>query len=90
MALAVRVAGRELHTASGNVALRIDHTGSISVPGPAAKPIIDVQISVASFELLSAFRDSIESCGVVLRPHTGFSRSPPLLLPLAVLVAVSV
>jgi GrpB-like predicted nucleotidyltransferase (UPF0157 family) len=28
------------------VALRIDHIGSISVPGLAAKPIIDIQISV--------------------------------------------
>jgi GrpB-like predicted nucleotidyltransferase (UPF0157 family) len=50
MALAVRVAGRELRTASRNVALRIDHTGSISVPGLAAKPIIDVQISVVCLE----------------------------------------
>ena len=30
--------------------LRIDHVGSTSVPGLAAKPVIDIQISVASLE----------------------------------------
>src|SRR5215210_3054766 len=59
--------GRDLRAALGNVALRIDHIGSTAVPGLAAKPIIDVQISVASFEPLSSFRDPIESCGFVWR-----------------------
>jgi GrpB-like predicted nucleotidyltransferase (UPF0157 family) len=31
-------------------ALRIDHVGSTSVPGLAAKPVIDIQISLASLE----------------------------------------
>lgn len=31
----------------GDVALRIDHVGSTSVPGLAAKPVIDIHISVA-------------------------------------------
>lgn len=43
---------REVRAALGGVALRIDHVGSTAVPGLAAKPIIDVQISVASFEPL--------------------------------------
>ena len=60
--------GRKLREALGSVAMRIDQVGSTTVPGLAAKPIIDVQISVASFEPLSAFRDPIESCGVVWRP----------------------
>jgi GrpB-like predicted nucleotidyltransferase (UPF0157 family) len=40
----------------GPLALRIDHIGSTSVPGLAAKDVIDIQISVAAFspELLSA------------------------------------
>jgi GrpB-like predicted nucleotidyltransferase (UPF0157 family) len=59
--------GRDLRAALGEVALRIDHVGSTAVPGLAAKPIIDVQISVASFEPLGAFREPIESCGFALR-----------------------
>lgn len=35
-----------LHQALGDVAVRIDHIGSTSVPGLAAKDIIDVQVSV--------------------------------------------
>lgn len=44
MALAVRVAGLELRTASGSVAVHIDHIGSTLVPGLAAKPIIDERV----------------------------------------------
>ena len=58
---------RELRLALGSVALRIDHVGSTAVPDLAAKPIIDVQISVASLEPLSALREPIESCGFVWR-----------------------
>jgi GrpB-like predicted nucleotidyltransferase (UPF0157 family) len=48
--------GADLRRALGDVALRIDHIGSTAVPGLAAKPIIDVQVSVASFEPLAAFK----------------------------------
>jgi putative glutamine amidotransferase len=34
--------------ALGDAAVRIDHVGSTSVPGLAAKPVIDIQVSVAS------------------------------------------
>ena len=57
-----------LRMALGEVALRIDHIGSTAVPGLDAKPIVDMQISVADFEPLSAFRDPIESRGFVFRP----------------------
>ncbi len=39
--------GSDLRQALGDLALRIDHIGSTSVPGLAAKDIIDVQITVA-------------------------------------------
>ena len=39
-----------LHDALGDVAVRIDHIGSKSVPGLAAKDIIDVQVSVSDLE----------------------------------------
>ena len=52
--------GRELRAKLGAVALRIDHIGSTSVPGLAAKPIIDIQVSVADFEPLAAYRLPLE------------------------------
>lgn len=59
--------GGRLRTALGEVALRIDHIGSTAVPGLAAKPIIDVQISVASLEPVDFFRAPLQSCGFVWR-----------------------
>jgi putative glutamine amidotransferase len=38
----------EIARALGHAALRIDHVGSTAVPGLAAKPVIDIQVSVAS------------------------------------------
>ncbi len=38
--------------AVGPLALRIDHIGSTSVPGFAAKDVIDVQVTVADEEAL--------------------------------------
>ena len=41
-----------LRAALGALALRIDHNGSTSVPGLGAKPIIDIQVSVAALQPL--------------------------------------
>ncbi len=57
----------KLREALGAVALRIDHIGSTSVPGLAAKPIIDVQISVADFEPLDTYCVPLERLGYVFR-----------------------
>jgi GrpB-like predicted nucleotidyltransferase (UPF0157 family) len=51
----------------GGVALRIDHIGSTAVPGLAAKPIVDLQISEAAFEPLDAFRLPLERAGCMFR-----------------------
>lgn len=56
-----------LRAALGAVALRIDHIGSTSIPGLAAKPIIDIQVSVAAFEPLDAFRQPLTQLGYVYR-----------------------
>ncbi|QNP75820.1 GrpB family protein [Streptomyces roseirectus] len=44
-------------------ALRIDHIGSTSVPGLAAKPVIDVQISVPALTPDDDFRTPLEALG---------------------------
>lgn len=59
--------GGRLRAALGGLALRIDHIGSTAVPGLAAKPVIDVQISVAALEPVAAYRSAIESAGFVWR-----------------------
>ena len=49
-----------LRHALGGLALRIDHHGSTAVPGLAAKPIIDIQVSVASVQPLAAYAGRLE------------------------------
>lgn len=55
--------GSSLRHALGNVAHRIDHIGSTSVVGLAAKPIIDVQISVCSLAPMDAYLPQLEALG---------------------------
>ena len=52
----------------GPLALRIEHIGSTSVPGLAAKDVIDVQVSVASLEL-PGIGDKLRGAG--FRPRDG-------------------
>jgi GrpB-like predicted nucleotidyltransferase (UPF0157 family) len=54
---------RELRSALGDLAVRIDHIGSTSVPGLAAKPIVDVQISVWSLAPVDSYRAALEGLG---------------------------
>ncbi|TCN40130.1 GrpB-like predicted nucleotidyltransferase (UPF0157 family) [Kribbella orskensis] len=60
--------GVRLRREIGDTAQRIDHIGSTAVIGLDAKPIVDIQISVASFEPLDAFRAPIERAGFIHRP----------------------
>jgi len=59
--------GRDLRAALGDVANRIDHIGSTAVLGLAAKPIVDIQISVAELDPLDAFQTPLETLGYVFR-----------------------
>jgi GrpB-like predicted nucleotidyltransferase (UPF0157 family) len=47
--------------------LRIEHTGSTSVPGLAAKPIIDITMFVADVSDEPAYLPDLEAAGYVLR-----------------------
>ena len=53
--------------ALGEKALRIEHVGSTSVPGLAAKPIIDIDLVVADSSDESAYVPDLEAAGYVLR-----------------------
>jgi GrpB-like predicted nucleotidyltransferase (UPF0157 family) len=74
-----RLAGR-----LGPVADRIDHVGSTSVPGLAAKPIVDIQVSVADLEREDDYVPACEATGLQLhsrdrehryfRPPAGWPR----------------
>jgi GrpB-like predicted nucleotidyltransferase (UPF0157 family) len=61
-------AGR-LAAALGPLALRIEHNGSTAVPELDAKPVIDIQISVASLDRLAIYREPLEAAGYVHVPH---------------------
>jgi GrpB-like predicted nucleotidyltransferase (UPF0157 family) len=56
-----------IRAALGRRALRIEHVGSTSVPGLAAKPIIDIVLVVASSADEDAYVPPLENAGYVLR-----------------------
>lgn len=56
-----------IHAALGAVALRVEHIGSTSVAGLAAKPIVDIVLTVHDVEDETAFVPSLEDAGYVLR-----------------------
>jgi GrpB-like predicted nucleotidyltransferase (UPF0157 family) len=56
----------------GDTAVRVEHVGSTSVPGLAAKPIIDILLAVPDSANEQAYVPALESAGYVLRnrePH---------------------
>ena len=50
-----------LRSALGALALRIDHNGSTSITGLSAKPIIDIQVSVASLQPIAAYDERLRA-----------------------------
>lgn len=56
-----------IRAALGDRALRMEHTGSTSVPGLAAKPIIDIVLVVTDSADEAAYVPSMEAAGYVLR-----------------------
>ena len=70
-----RALGTELRAALGDLALRIDHIGSTSVPGLAAKDIIDIQVTVAA--LAPAVADALDHAGYRRATHISRDHVPP-------------
>jgi GrpB-like predicted nucleotidyltransferase (UPF0157 family) len=69
-----------IRDALGDHAVRVEHVGSTSVPGLAAKPTVDIQVSVSSMAPRSDYTDPLVGLGYrwALDPwsdeHESFSR----------------
>ena len=57
----------KIRRALGDGALSIEHAGSTSVPGLAAKPVIDIVLEVADTTDEDAYVPALEDAGYVLR-----------------------
>ena len=72
---------RRISAALGSRALRIDHIGSTAVVGLVAKPIVDIDVSVADVEDEAVYLPALESAGYRLRvrePGHRMLRTPEL------------
>ena len=58
---------KKIRTALGERALLLEHAGSTSVPGLAAKPIIDIVLVVSDSSDEAAYVPPLEAAGYVLR-----------------------
>lgn len=58
-----------LWSALRGLALRIDHHGSTAIPGLSAKPIIDIQVSVAALQPAATYGDCLQALGYAHVPH---------------------
>jgi GrpB-like predicted nucleotidyltransferase (UPF0157 family) len=65
-----------LQAALGGLAIRIEHNWSTAVPGLAAKPIIDIQISVARLQPLDAYAAPLARLGYTHLAHADDDRCP--------------
>jgi GrpB-like predicted nucleotidyltransferase (UPF0157 family) len=73
---------RRLEEALGAVAVRLEHVGSTAVPGLAAKPILDLQLSVAAIEQRERYVEPLERLGylfvpALVAPDLHFFAKPP-------------
>lgn len=65
---------RRIAAALGGTAIRIEHVGSTSVPGLAAKPIVDIQVSVADLGDEPRYVLPLAETGLVLRSRDELHR----------------
>jgi GrpB-like predicted nucleotidyltransferase (UPF0157 family) len=63
-----------IQSALGETAQRIEHVGSTSVPGLPAKPIVDIQVSVAEPDDELRYVPALEGLGVQLRSRDELHR----------------
>jgi GrpB-like predicted nucleotidyltransferase (UPF0157 family) len=70
-----RTLAKPIRAELGPVALRIDHIGSTSVPGLAAKDIVDIQVTVKRLE--EAVETALSAAGYDRLEHIGQDHIPP-------------
>ena len=70
-----------IESAMGPVAVRVDHVGSTSVPGLAAKPVIDIQLSVRGLHPLEPHLLPLVALGYTHVPHPDDASYPFLHRP---------
>lgn len=63
--------------AMGDLVLRIEHVGSTAIPGLAAKPVIDIQVSVASLRPLHLYFEPLAGIGYCHIPLGSFDSVYP-------------
>jgi GrpB-like predicted nucleotidyltransferase (UPF0157 family) len=66
-----------LHSALGDLALRIDHIGSTSIPGLAAKDIIDVQITLPADASFDRIEVAMAAAGYIQKHGVCYDHQPP-------------
>lgn len=67
--------------AVADVAVRIEHVGSTSVPGLAAKPILDVDVVIARGDLVAPLVGSLERLGYVWQGDLGVAERQAFAAP---------
>jgi GrpB-like predicted nucleotidyltransferase (UPF0157 family) len=69
-------AAAPIRLAFGPLALAIHHIGSTSVPGLAAKDVIDLQVTVAALDPVDPIEAAIVAAGCRMRPDIGADHVP--------------
>jgi GrpB-like predicted nucleotidyltransferase (UPF0157 family) len=59
---------RRVERALGEVAVRLEHVGSTAVPALAAKPVLDLQLSVVAIEPRQRYVEPLERLGYLFVP----------------------
>lgn len=67
----------EIRKAMRGLALRVEHVGSTSVPGLAAKRVIDIQVSVETLEMLDIYSKLLAPLGYAYIPLGEFDAVYP-------------
>ena len=65
---------QRIAAALGRTALRIEYVGSTSVPGLAAKPVVDIQVSAADLGGEPRYVPPLQAIGLVLRSRDELHR----------------